>query len=72
VPKDDEGLDRFAPPPEVETPLELDPQWVAERAAKQTEWANRPRLAKRHIGGVIAALVLIAVAIAVIAYIVRL
>ena len=68
--KDDEGLDRFAPPPEVEAPLELDPEWVAQRAAKQTAWAERPK-PKRHIGGVIAALVLIAVAIAVIAYIVK-
>ncbi len=70
----DEGLDvpadPFAPPPvEQAPPLELDPAWLAERAAKQEE-ARRPP-PKPSIAGVVAAILLIAAAVAAIIYIVK-
>ena len=72
MPKRD-GLDlpdsAFAPPPEEERLLELDPAWVAERAAKQTA-AAEARKPKRQIAGVIVAVLLVAAVIAVVAWIV--
>lgn len=59
----------FAPPPEVERPLELDPAWVSARAAKQAE-ARRPP-PKASIAGVVVAVLLIAVVAAVVAWIVK-
>ena len=72
MPKGD-GLDlpdsAFAPPPEEDRPLELDPAWVAERAAKQTAVAEA-RKPKRRVAGVIVALLLIAAVAAAVAWIV--
>ncbi|MBA3499358.1 MAG: hypothetical protein M4D80_31355 [Myxococcota bacterium] len=69
----DDGLDlpdaAFAPPPEVERPLELDPEWVASRAAKQAE-AQRPP-PRASIAGVVVAVLLIAAVVAAIVWIVR-
>lgn len=70
----DGGLDlpdsAFAPPAsEVEDrPLELDPAWVAERAAKQADAAKPPP--KRSIAGVVVAVLLIAAVVAAITWIV--
>lgn len=68
----DDGLDlpdaAFAPPPEVERPLELDPEWVAARAAKQAA-ARRPP-PRASVAGVVIAVLLIAAAVVVIAWIV--
>ena len=68
----DDGLDlpdsAFAPPPEVDRPLELDPEWVAERVAKQAEAAKPPPKVSR--AGVVIAVLLIAAVAAAIAWIV--
>jgi len=67
------GLDlpetAFAPPPEQERPLELDPAWVAERAAKQAA-ANQPAPQPSRLG-VVVAIVLIAIVAAIVVWIVR-
>ena len=74
MPKQGDGLDlpdsAFAPPAsEVEArPLELDPAWVAERAAKQAAAAKPPP--KRSIAGVVVALLLISAVVAAIVWIV--
>ena len=74
MPKQDDGLDlpdsAFAPPPEAgeDRPLELDPAWVAQRAAVQAAAAKPPKRASR--AGVVIALVLIAAVAAAIAWIV--
>lgn len=61
----DEGLDlpdaAFAPPPEEDRPLELDPEWLAERAAKQAAANQPPPNPRRQIAGVIVAILLIAI-----------
>ncbi len=51
----------FAPPPEHDPPLELDPEWVAERRAKQEAAAASPPRPPRQVAGVIVALTLIVV-----------
>jgi hypothetical protein len=62
---------RFRPPPEAPEPaLELDPEWVAQRAQKQAAAANPPK-PKRQIVGVVIALVLIAAVVAAIVWIVK-
>ncbi len=58
----------FAPPAEPERVLELDPTWVAARAAKQADAAKPPPRAS--IAGVIVAVLLIAAVAAVAAWIV--
>ncbi len=74
MPKQDDGLDlpdsAFAPPPEAgeDRPLELDPEWVAQRAAVQAAASKPPKRASR--AGVVIALVLIAAVAAAIAWIV--
>ena len=60
----------FTLAPEVDAPLELDPEWVAERAAKQAVAANPPK-PKRQIAGVVIAVLLIAVAVAAIVWFVK-
>ena len=75
MPKPGDGLDlpdsAFAPPAsDVEDrPLELDPEWLAERAAKQVAAAKPPP--KKSNAGVVIALLLIAAVAATIIYIVR-
>ena len=73
MPKRDDGVDlpdsAFAPPPEGEDrPLELDPEWVAQRAAVQAAAVKPPPKASR--AGVVIAFLLIAGAIAAIVWIV--
>ena len=58
----------FEPPPEEDRPLELDPAWLAERAAKQAEAAKPPP--RRSVAGVVVALALIAAVAAAIVWIV--
>ena len=75
MPKRDDGLDlpdsAFAPPPEAgeDRPLELDPEWVAQRAAVQAAAAKPPK-PKTSAAGVVIALVLIAAVAALIVWIV--
>ena len=71
MPKDDLPDSAFAPPPEAmqDAPLELDPAWVAERAAKQSAAAN-PTKPRRQIAGVIVAVLLVAGVAAAVAWIV--
>ena len=59
----------FAPPAAGSPPLELDPAWVAERAAKQAAARTPPR-APRKIAGVLVALALIAIVVCAITWIV--
>ena len=69
MPKQDDLPDAaFAPPPEPERVLELDPEWVAARAAKQAEAAKPPPRASR--AGIVVAVLLIAAVAAAIAWIV--
>lgn len=70
---DDDGVDlpdaAFAPPPEPERVLELDPDWLAARAAKQAEAAKPPPRPSR--AGVVIAVLLILAAAAAIIWLVR-
>jgi hypothetical protein len=61
----------FAPPPEAghDRVLELDPEWVAARAAKQAEAAKPPPRAP--IAGVVIAVLLIAAVTAVVIWLVK-
>jgi hypothetical protein len=68
----DGGLDlpdsAFAPQTTDPAPsLDVDPQWLAERAAKQAAASNPPK-PRRQIGGVIVAVFLIAAVAAAIAW----
>ena len=71
---DDDGVDlpdaAFAPPAEPERVLELDPEWVAARAAQQAEAAKPPPRAP-IAGVVIAVLLILAVAAAIIWFVRR-
>ncbi len=72
--RSDDGLDlpadAFAPPaPEPTPPLELDPEWLAERAAKQAEAQRPPPTPSR--AGLVVAIVLIAAVVAAMIWIVR-
>jgi hypothetical protein len=71
--QDDDGVDlpdaAFAPPVEPERPLELDPEWVAARSAKQAE-ARRPP-PRASVAGVVIAVLLIAAVVAAIVWLVR-
>jgi len=63
------GLPGPALPAETQRPLELDPAWVAERAAKQAA-ANQPAPQPSRLG-VVVAIVLIAIVAAIVVWIVR-
>jgi hypothetical protein len=71
MPKPDDLPDAaFAPPAEPERVLELDPEWLAARAAKQAEAAKPPPRPSRA-GVVVAVLLVLAVAAAIVWFVRR-